>query len=65
MNKQQSTNCTTGSKSRSMLNKNKVKGPSKIDSTSGSYITYVNLYLHPNASSQPIVPNEQGIFTDA
>ena len=59
MNKQQSTNCTTGSKSRSILNKNKVR--QNNTGTSGSYITHVNLYLHPNASNQPTVPSEQGV----
>ena len=71
MNKQNTTNATCGSKSRSVLNKNKVRVHSKTDSardsTHGSYITYVNLYLHPNASTTsttpttPTTPNEQGV----
>lgn len=53
MNKQNTTtNSTCGSRSRTILNKNKIRGsnPNKNGLyTSGSYITYVNLYLHPNS----------------
>lgn len=62
MNKQNTTNIanttntTCGSKSRSLMNKNKIRVPPQnivknTSCTSGSYITYVNLYLHPNSQN--------------
>jgi hypothetical protein len=54
MNKQNitnTTNATCGSKTRN-FNKNKIRVPHTNiakSCTSGSYITYVNLYLHPNS----------------
>lgn len=59
MNKQNTTtNTTCGSKSRNIINKNKIPrslNNVKTGLTSGSYITYVNLYLHPNSPNN--LPN--------
>ena len=40
-------NCTSGSIVTPKLNKNKIK-PQIANTTSGSYLTTINFYLHPN-----------------
>jgi hypothetical protein len=65
-NTQNATNSTCGSRSRSIVNKNKIRVPPNIvkGGTSGSYITHVNLYLHPSSPNNstlysPIDPSTQ------
>lgn len=65
-NTQNATNSTCGSRSRSIVNKNKIRVTPNIvkGGTSGSYITHVNLYLHPSSPNNstlysPIDPSTQ------
>ena len=65
-NQSQATNSTCGSKNKTFINKNRIyqtplknqgqQGTFNEDvvrrqGTTGSYITYVNLYLHPNSQN--------------
>jgi hypothetical protein len=66
-NTQNATNSTCGSRSRSIVNKNRIRVPPNVKNTlctSGSYITHVNLYLHPSSPNNstlysPIDPSTQ------
>jgi len=48
-NQSQATNSTCGSKNKTFMNKNRIYNTPRNSSTTGSYVTYVNLYLHPNS----------------
>ena len=55
------TNCTSGSLLTPKINKNKIKPQIASASTSGSYITTINFYLHPNTqTSQTHVGSHAG-----
>jgi hypothetical protein len=59
-NNSQATNSTCGSKNKTFINKNRIPlhNPLKNSSTTGSYVTYVNLYLHPNSHNTTNATND-------
>jgi hypothetical protein len=58
-NNSQATNSTCGSKNKTFINKNRIyHNPLKNSSTTGSYVTYVNLYLHPNSHNTTNATND-------